>query len=98
MQPSGNLHIGNYLGALKNWVRIQSDYEGVFCIVDLHAVTLYQGPPTTSSRQDPRAGCALLAAGIGPETEQHHGAVLGGGARRAGWMLTCVTPVGWSSA
>jgi tryptophanyl-tRNA synthetase len=44
MQPSGNLHIGNYLGALKNWVRIQSDYEAIFCIVDLHAITVYQDP------------------------------------------------------
>src|SRR5438067_133102 len=44
MQPSGNLHIGNYLGALKNWVRIQNDYECIFCIVDLHAITLYQEP------------------------------------------------------
>src|SRR5919201_979569 len=44
MQPSGDLHIGNYLGALKNWVRIQNDYECIFCIVDLHAVTVYQDP------------------------------------------------------
>src|SRR5262245_32898645 len=44
MQPSGNLHIGNYLGALKNWVRIQNEYECIFCIVDLHAVTVYQDP------------------------------------------------------
>ena len=44
MQPTGNLHIGNYLGALKNWVRIQHDYECIFCIVDLHAVTVYQDP------------------------------------------------------
>ena len=41
MQPTGNLHIGNYLGALKNWVRIQHDYECIFCIVDLHAVTVH---------------------------------------------------------
>ena len=44
MQPSGDLHIGNYLGALKNWVKIQSDYECIFCIVDLHAITVYQDP------------------------------------------------------
>ena len=44
MQPSGNLHIGNYLGALKNWVKIQSDYECIFCIVDLHAITVPQDP------------------------------------------------------
>ena len=44
IQPSGNLHIGNYLGALGNWVRIQHDYESIFCIVDLHAITVYQQP------------------------------------------------------
>ena len=44
MQPTGNLHIGNYLGALKNWVRIQHDYECIFCIVDLHAITMFQEP------------------------------------------------------
>ena len=44
IQPSGYLHIGNYLGALKNWVRLQSDYESIFLIVDLHAITVYQEP------------------------------------------------------
>ncbi|MGI8910907.1 MAG: tryptophan--tRNA ligase, partial [Rubrobacteraceae bacterium] len=39
IQPSGNLHVGNYLGALKNWVAMQDDYENYFCIVDLHAIT-----------------------------------------------------------
>jgi tryptophanyl-tRNA synthetase len=44
VQPSGNLHIGNYLGALKNWVEIQGGYESIWGIVDLHAVTVYQDP------------------------------------------------------
>ena len=44
VQPTGNLHIGNYLGALKNWVKMQYDYESIFCIVDLHAITVYQKP------------------------------------------------------
>ena len=44
VQPTGNLHIGNYLGALKNWVKLQYDYESIFCIVDLHAITVYQKP------------------------------------------------------
>ena len=41
VQPTGNLHIGNYLGALKNWVAIQYDYESIFYIVDMHAITVY---------------------------------------------------------
>jgi tryptophanyl-tRNA synthetase len=94
MQPSGNLHIGNYLGALKNWVRIQQDYECIFCIVDLHAITLYQDP--TELRAKIREVAALyLAAGIDPKLS----AVMVQSAVPAhaelAWMLTCVTPVGW---
>src|SRR5690348_5015237 len=94
MQPSGNLHIGNYLGALKNWVRIQNEYECIFCIVDLHAITLYQDP--AELRGKIREIAALyLAAGIDPkacaimvqsEVPAH---------AELAWMLTCVTPVGW---
>jgi tryptophanyl-tRNA synthetase len=94
MQPSGNLHIGNYLGALKNWVRIQQEYECIFCIVDLHAITLYQDP--TELRAKIREVAALyLAAGIDPKVS----AVMVQSAVPAhaelAWMLTCVTPVGW---
>jgi tryptophanyl-tRNA synthetase len=94
MQPSGNLHIGNYLGALKNWVRIQQDYECIFCIVDLHAVTVYQEP--AELRAKIREVAALyLAAGIDAKVS----AVMVQSAVPAhaelAWMLTCVTPVGW---
>ncbi|HEY7390980.1 MAG TPA: tryptophan--tRNA ligase [Bryobacteraceae bacterium] len=94
MQPSGNLHIGNYLGALKNWVRIQNDYECIFCIVDLHAITVYQEP--AELRAKIREVAALyLAAGIDPRVS----AVMVQSAVQAhaelAWMLTCVTPVGW---
>ena len=44
VQPSGDLHIGNYLGAIKNFVRLQKDYSCFFCIVDLHAITVKQDP------------------------------------------------------
>ena len=44
IQPSGNLHVGNYVGALKNWVAMQDEYENYFCIVDLHAITVPQDP------------------------------------------------------
>jgi len=94
MQPSGNLHIGNYLGALKNWVRIQNDYECIFCIVDLHAVTVYQGP--AELRAKIREIAALyLAAGVDPHACSIM--VQSGVAAHAelAWMLTCVTPVGW---
>src|SRR6266566_3580467 len=94
MQPSGNLHIGNYLGALKNWVKIQYDYESIFCIVDLHAITLPQDPAGLRSKILEIAGI-FLAAGIDPK----HSSVMVQSAVPAhaelAWMLTCVTPVGW---
>ena len=44
VQPTGNLHLGNYLGAIRNWVRLQADYDCLYCIVDLHAITVFQDP------------------------------------------------------
>jgi tryptophanyl-tRNA synthetase len=94
MQPTGNLHIGNYLGALKNWVRIQHDYECIFCIVDLHAVTVFQDPAELRAKINEIAAL-YLAAGIDPKDC----AIMVQSAVPAhaelAWMLTCVTPIGW---
>jgi tryptophanyl-tRNA synthetase len=94
VQPSGNLHIGNYLGALKNWAKIQYDYESIYCIVDLHAITIYQDPAELKAKIRETAAL-FLAAGIDPK----HSAVMVQSAVHAhselAWMLTCVTPVGW---
>ena len=94
IQPSGNLHIGNYLGALGNWVRIQHDYESIFCIVDLHAVTVYQPPDELRAKIREIAGI-FLAAGIDP---QHSSIVVQSmipAHAELAWLLTCNTPVGW---
>jgi tryptophanyl-tRNA synthetase len=94
MQPTGNLHIGNYLGALKNWVRIQNEYECIFCIVDLHAITLYQDP--AELRAKIREIAALyLAAGIDPKACSIMVQSSVPAHAELAWMLTCVTPVGW---
>jgi tryptophanyl-tRNA synthetase len=94
MQPTGDLHIGNYLGALKNWVKIQHDYEAIFCIVDLHAVTIYQDPKELRAKIIELAAL-YLAAGIDPkETVIMVQSSVPAHAELA-WMLTCVTPVGW---
>ncbi len=94
VQPTGNLHIGNYLGALKSWVRIQYDYESIYCIVDLHAVTVYQ-PPGELRAKIRETAALFLAAGIDAkqcaivvQSSVHAHAELA-------WLLTCVTPVGW---
>src|SRR5882724_1203010 len=92
IQPTGSPHIGNYLGALKNWARIQYDYDSIYCIVDLHAITVYQKPEELHGKVQELAGI-LLAIGIDKKSLELQSRV----AEHAelAWMLTCVTPVGW---
>jgi tryptophanyl-tRNA synthetase len=94
IQPTGHLHIGNYLGALRNWVKMQHDYESIFCIVDLHAITVYQKPEELKEQIVQLAGL-FLAAGIDPKASTI--IVQSSVAQHAelAWMLTCVTPLGW---
>ncbi|MDO8529387.1 MAG: tryptophan--tRNA ligase [bacterium] len=66
IQPSGNLHIGNYLGAIKNWVKLQEEFESIFCVVDLHAITVPQNPEELKKRTIEVAK-VYLACGINPE-------------------------------
>jgi tryptophanyl-tRNA synthetase len=94
IQPTGSPHIGNYLGALKNWAKIQYDYDSIYCIVDLHAITVYQDPVELRAKIEELAGM-LLAIGIDPT----HSSLIVQSSVAAhaelAWMLTCVTPVGW---
>ena len=94
IQPTGSPHIGNYLGALKNWAKIQYDYESIYCIVDLHSITVYQDPKELRAKILELAG-VLLAVGIDPK----HSALMVQSAvpghAQLAWMLTCVTPIGW---
>jgi tryptophanyl-tRNA synthetase len=94
MQPTGDLHIGNYLGALKNWVRIQHDYQAIFCIVDLHAITIYQDPAELRAKLVELAAL-YLAAGIDPKESTILVQSAVPAHAELAWMLTCVTPVGW---
>src|SRR3954471_1433915 len=94
VQPSGNLHIGNYLGALKSWAEIQSRYESIFCIVDLHAITVYQDPKELLSKIRETAAL-FLAAGIDPEQSSVIVQSSVPGHAELAWLLTCVTPLGW---
>lgn len=94
VQPSGSLHLGNYLGALKNWAEIQADYESIFCIVDLHAITVFQEPAALA--QKIRETAALfIAAGIDPDVSSVVVQSSVSGHAELAWMLTCVTPLGW---
>jgi tryptophanyl-tRNA synthetase len=94
VQPSGQLHIGNYLGALKNWAEIQGQYESIFCIVDLHAITLYQKPEELSAKIRETAAL-FIAAGIDPEQSSIVVQSTISGHAELAWLLTCVTPLGW---
>ena len=94
IQPSGNLHIGNYLGALGNWVKIQHEYESIFCIVDLHAITVYQKPEELRASIREIAGI-FLAAGIDPKHSKIVVQSTVPAHSELAWLLTCVTPMGW---
>ena len=93
IQPSGNLTIGNYLGALKNWVKLQDDYDCYYCIVDLHAITVRQEPKDLR-RRTLEVLAIYIAAGIDPEKNtlfiQSHVSAHSEGA----WLLNCFTYVG----
>ena len=94
IQPSGDIHLGNYLGAIKGWVDRQAEKENFFCIVDLHAMTVPQEPGEL--RDQTRSLAAMLfAAGLEPDKctifiQSHVTAHA-----EACWILNCVTPVGW---
>jgi tryptophanyl-tRNA synthetase len=94
IQPSGDVHLGNYLGAVKRWVDGQRDKENYFCIVDLHSLTVPQDPDTLR-RQTRSLAALLLAAGLDPDqctlfVQSHVRAHA-----EACWLLNCVTPLGW---
>jgi tryptophanyl-tRNA synthetase len=94
VQPTGHLHLGNYLGALKNWAEIQSQYESVFCIVDLHAITVHQ-PPAELTEKIRETAAVFIASGIDPKQSSIVVQSSIPGHAELAWMLTCVTPLGW---
>src|SRR5262245_29236366 len=66
MQPTNGLHLGNYLGALQKWVKLQDQYECIYCVVDLHAITVDPDPATLVSRCR-EVAAAYIAAGVDPK-------------------------------
>jgi tryptophanyl-tRNA synthetase len=94
MQPTGNLHLGNYLGALKNWVKLQDNAECFYCIVDLHALTVPQDPAKLKASTRETAA-AYIAAGI--DTRKSTLFVQSSVSAHAElmWLLATMTPLGW---
>jgi len=94
VQPTGNLHLGNYLGAIRNWVGLQRSYDCIFCIVDLHALTLPQDPAQLRA-QTREVTAAYIAAGIDPDRCIIFNQSMVAGHAELGWLLSCLTPLGW---
>jgi len=92
-QPTGNLHIGNYLGALKNWVNLQHEYESFFCIVNLHAVTLPQDPQVLRQKTLDLARI-YLASGIDPEVSTIFIQSDVSEHAELAWILSCISRMG----
>eukprot|EP00752_Nemacystus_decipiens_P010013 g8927.t1 len=94
VQPTGNLHFGNYLGAIKQWVDNQDKYENFFFVVDLHAITVPQDPKQLKAGVI-NAAATYLAAGIDPEKSKVFVQSHVGAHAELTWLLTCATPINW---
>ena len=93
-QPTGNIHVGNYLGAIHQWVSLQSEYESILCIVDLHAITLFQEPARLKSKMREVAGL-LFASGIDPKISSVFVQSHVSAHAELAWILECLIPIGW---
>ena len=94
VKPTGNLHLGNYLGALKNFVLLQKEMECIYCVVDLHAITVFQKPSELLNNVlETTAG--FLAAGIDPNKSIIFNQSAVSGHSELAWILNCVSRVGW---
>ena len=94
VQPTGNLHLGNYLGAIRNWVRLQKDYECIFCVVDMHAITAWQDPDELrANTREVAAG--MIAAGIDPTACILFNQSQVPAHAELAWIFNCVARLGW---
>ncbi|MBU6157111.1 MAG: tryptophan--tRNA ligase [Phycisphaerae bacterium] len=94
MQPTGNLHLGNYLGAMRNWLKLQSSYRCVYCVVDLHAMTM-EFDPQQLAKASREVAAAYIASGVDPQRSVIF--VQSGNSDHAelAWIFNCVARVGW---
>jgi len=93
-QPTGNMHLGNYLGAFRNWARMQKDYECIYCVVDLHAITVFQDPETLRSNVR-EAAAAYIASGIDPKESILFSQSQVPAHAELAWIFNCVARIGW---
>src|SRR5215472_17632454 len=94
IQPSGIPHLGNYLGAMKNWASLQRDYDCLYCVVDLHAITMWQEPKALTA-QTREMAASLIACGIDPKAHILFNQSAVHAHLRLAWIFTCVARMGW---
>jgi len=94
VQPTGNLHLGNYLGALKNFVLLQKEMRCIYCVVDLHAITVFQNPSKLASNVL-ETTASFLAAGIDPNKSIIFNQSAVSGHSELAWILNCISRMGW---
>jgi tryptophanyl-tRNA synthetase len=94
MQPTGNLHLGNYLGAMLNWIKMQASHEAIYCVVDLHAITVWQDPAAlrTAIRD---VTSAYLACGLDPKKSIIFNQSQVAEHAELAWIFNCVARLGW---
>ncbi len=94
LQPTGNLTLGNYLGAIINWVKMQETYECIFCLVDMHAITVPNDPKLL--RQNLLTNlAAYIACGLDPKKAIIFNQSSVSSHSELGWIFSCITPIGW---
>jgi len=94
VQPTGNLHLGNYLGALKNFVSLQKEMECIYCVVDLHAITVFQKPDELYDNVL-ETTASFLATGLNPDKSIIFNQSSVSGHSELAWILNCVSRIGW---
>lgn len=94
VQPTGNLHLGNYLGAIRNFVGLQESYECIYCIVDLHAITVWQDPSELKQNTH-EVAAAFLAAGVDANKHIVFNQSRVSAHAELAWILNCVSRIGW---
>jgi len=95
MQPTGSLHLGNYLGALINWVSMQKSHECIYCVVDMHAITAEWLEPDELRQSIRRAAAAYIACGIDPKSSIVFNQSQVPGHAELAWIFNCVARLGW---
>ena len=94
VQPTGDLHLGNYLGAIKNFAKMQNENDCLFCVVDLHAITIFQDPLELRNNTY-EITAAYLASGIDPKKSIIFNQSQVPGHAELAWILNCICRVGW---